>query len=209
MSNKEYICVWRKPIIKRKFTKKWKKNQLCKIFFPHALSTLFNLSFRSDNPFDTRLEVAPVSRINKVIKHLNEDGFEDGPDPSQIVGVCEGDIIEINFRGNIQNNSSVKCPKFVYNSNLPSSTEFFLSEVDQYLQRNFHVFRGVVEVYRVQYVVPDKKTVARKESVLDENSFCVRKEKKKILICEIPITIPKVYYDFTQEWAYSYKEYGY
>lgn len=146
---------------------------------------------RSDNPFDTRLEVAPVSRINKVIKHLNEDGFEDGPDPSLIVGVCEGDVIEINFRGNIQNNSSVKCPKFVYNSNLPSSTEFFLSEVDQYLQRNFHVFRGVVEVYRVHYVVPDKKTVARKESVLDENSFCVRKEKKKILICEIPLTIPK------------------
>ena len=38
-----------------------------------------------------------------------------------------------------------------------------------------------------------KKAVARKESVIDENSFCVRREKKTLL-CEIPIpiTIPKV-----------------
>ena len=127
---------------------------------------------------------------------MNEDGFEDGPEPSQIIGVCEGDIIEINFRGNIQNSSSDKCPRFVFNSNVPSFLEFYLSEVDQYLQRNFSVFRGVVELYRTYYVTADKKAVARKEAVVDENSFCVRREKKKTLLCEIPITIPKVKYTY-------------
>ena len=58
---------------------------------------------------------------------MNEDGFEDGPEPSQIIGVCEGDIIEINFRGNIQNSSSDKWPRFVFNSNVPSFLEFYLS----------------------------------------------------------------------------------
>ncbi|XP_078328192.1 death domain-containing protein 1-like [Crassostrea virginica] len=146
---------------------------------------------RSDNPFDTRLELAPINRVTKLLKQMNEDGFEDGPEPSQIIGVCEGDIIEINFRGNIQNSSSDKCPRFVFNSNVPSFLEFYLSEVDQYLQRNFSVFRGVVELYRTYYVTADKKAVARKEAVVDENSFCVRREKKKTLLCEIPITIPK------------------
>jgi hypothetical protein len=124
---------------------------------------------------------------------MNEDGFEDGPDPSQIVGVSEGDLIEIHFRGNIKNNSNVKIPKFIYNSNVTSTSSFFLSEVDQYLQRNFNVYRGVVEVYRAYFVFPDKKTIARKESVLDESSFCVRKEKIKSLLCEIPMNIPKVH----------------
>ncbi|XP_061190143.1 death domain-containing protein 1-like [Saccostrea echinata] len=144
---------------------------------------------RSDNPFDTRLTIVPASRVQKIVKQMTDDGYEDGPEPSPVVGVSEGDLIEINFRGNIQNGS--KSPNFIYNSNVVSFSEFLLSEVDQYLQRNFNVFRGVVEAYRVQFVTPDKRTIARKESIMDENSFCVRKEKRKTLLCEIPITIPK------------------
>lgn len=42
-------------------------------------------------------------------------------------------------------------------------------------------------------MVLDKKMVVWKEFVFDENFFCVWKEKKKILICEIFIIIFKVF----------------
>ena len=117
---------------------------------------------------------------------MNENGFRDGPEPSQIIGVCEGDIIEINYRVNIQNSSNNKYPRYVFNSNVPSFLEFYLSEVDQYLQRNFSVFRGIMELYRAYNVTGDKKAVARKEAVVDENSFCVRREKKKLSFVKSP-----------------------
>ena len=81
---------------------------------------LHNFFFRSDNPFDTRLELAPINRVTKLLKQMNENGFRDGPEPSQIIGVCEGDIIEINYRVNIQNSSNNKYPRYVFNSNVQS-----------------------------------------------------------------------------------------
>ena len=39
--------------------------------------------------------------------------------------------------------------QFVYNSNLESETDFYACEVDKYLQKNFPVYRGVVEVMNV------------------------------------------------------------
>ena len=40
--------------------------------------------------------------------------------------------------------------QFVYNSNLESETDFYACEVDRYLQKNFPVYRGVVEVYSLR-----------------------------------------------------------
>lgn len=61
---------------------KKKKFNFVKLFFFYVLYILFNLLFRFDNLFDIWFEVVFVSWINKVIKYLNEDGFEDGLDLS-------------------------------------------------------------------------------------------------------------------------------
>lgn len=61
------------------------------------------------------------------------------------MSINEGDVIEVGFRGNIKNKDEEGI-QFVYNSNLESETEFYACEVDKYLQKNFPVYRGVVEV---------------------------------------------------------------
>ena len=63
----------------------------------------------------------------------------------QVLSINEGDVIEVGFRGNIKNRDADGI-QFVYNSNLESETEFHACEVDKYLQKNFPVYRGVVEV---------------------------------------------------------------
>ncbi|KAK3095023.1 hypothetical protein FSP39_009314 [Pinctada imbricata] len=149
------------------------------------------LKQRSDNPFETLLEVVPVSKTTKALKDLEEQGYDDGPDPSTIIKINEGDIMEVTFKGN------VKCPsrrslKFVYNSNVSSEVGFKLSEVDQYLQKNFGVYRGVVEIYRWYLPKTDKRIVVNnRQSSVDENSINSMNQIKRDLLCEISVSIPK------------------
>ncbi|XP_060082127.1 death domain-containing protein 1-like [Ylistrum balloti] len=144
---------------------------------------------RSDDPFDCLINVVPVSKTQKVLKRLHESGYDDGPDPSSIVNINEGDVIEVSFRGNITN-SKDKTLKLKYNSNLKSEIGFYASEVDQYLQKNFNVYRGVVQLERCYIVKPDRK-LKRSPSVVDENAVAAALDTKRELLCEISINIPK------------------
>ena len=63
----------------------------------------------------------------------------------QVLSINEGDVMEVGFRGNVTTRDH-ETLEFVYNSNLDSETEFKACEVDKYLQKNFPVYRGVVEV---------------------------------------------------------------
>ena len=149
------------------------------------------ITFRSDDPFDANLEVVPVSKTSKTLKDLEEMGYDEGPDPSTIIKVNEGDIIVVTFKGN------VKCPtqrglKFVYNSNVTSHVGFKLQEVDQYLQKNFGMYRGVVEIYRWYLPKVDKKAVLNRQGSVDESAVNQMNQIKKELLCEISVTIPKV-----------------
>ncbi|XP_033724899.1 death domain-containing protein 1-like [Pecten maximus] len=144
---------------------------------------------RSDDPFDCLINVVPVSKTQKVLKRLHESGYDDGPDPSSIVNINEGDVIEVSFRGNITN-SKEKTLRLRYNSNLKSEIAFYASEVDQYLQKNFNVFRGVVQLERCYVIKPDRK-LKRSPSVVDESSVQSAQDTKKELLCEISINIPK------------------
>ena len=39
---------------------------------------------RSDDPYDTVLSVVPSTKSEKTLKSLSEEGYDDGPDPSQV-----------------------------------------------------------------------------------------------------------------------------
>ncbi|KAL3885313.1 hypothetical protein ACJMK2_025389, partial [Sinanodonta woodiana] len=142
----------------------------------------------SDDPFDTVLQVVHVSKTDKTLKRLSEEGYDDGPEPSPAVAINEGDVIEVSFRGNVKSTQDEDNLKFVYNSNMESETEFQASEVDRYLQKNFPMFRGVVEVYK-KYPVRNSKKLRRRDSTEDMDTTPV--ETKKELLCELPLTVPK------------------
>lgn len=144
---------------------------------------------RSDDPFDCLINVVPISKTQKVLKRLHDSGYDDGPDPSSIVNINEGDVIEVSFRGNVKN-SKDKTLRLKYNSNLKSEIGFYASEVDQYLQKNFNVYRGVVQLERCYVIKPDRK-LKRSPSVVDESSVPNPQDTRKELLCEISINIPK------------------
>lgn len=138
---------------------------------------------RSDDPYDTVISVIPASKSAKLMKDLSGRGYVEGPDPSPIINLNEGDHIEITFKGNVCDTSH-KPPVFVFNSNMISELELYLSEVDKYLQKNFRVYRGVIQVFRCYYDCKDKKTKRQ-----DENANITEKVRQHL--CDIPINIPK------------------
>ncbi|XP_060552931.1 death domain-containing protein 1-like isoform X2 [Ruditapes philippinarum] len=145
------------------------------------------LKQKNDDPFDTVMSVVPQSKTDKTLKDLSKEGYDDGPEPSPVLSINEGDVIEVCFRGNVKNKDAEGI-QFVYNSNLKSETEFYACEVDKYLQKNFPVYRGVVEVYR-KYKVKNTTRRKRRDSSddQDEPPFEIKKE----LMCELAINIPK------------------
>ena len=43
---------------------------------------------RSDDPYDTVLSVVPSTKSEKTLKTLSEEGYDDGPDASQVFEYC-------------------------------------------------------------------------------------------------------------------------
>lgn len=144
---------------------------------------------RNDDPFDTIISVVPASKTTKATKEMAARGYLEGPDPSPIINLNEGDHIELAFRGNICDTSN-KPTAFVFNSNISSELGLYLSEVDKYLQKNFSVYRGVIKVYRCFCESKDKK-VKRQMSVVDTIGQTAHSEKTKQHMCDMPINIPK------------------
>ncbi|XP_046546528.1 death domain-containing protein 1-like [Haliotis rubra] len=143
---------------------------------------------RSDDPFDATLHVTPVNKAEKLLNKLADDGYGDGPSASNVLNISEGDTIEVTFRGNITSTDDQPI-ELQFNSNVASNVVFSLTEVDRYLQKNFPVYRGVVQVYRKYTVVPSGvRSITRKVSEDEANQG---PEVKRDLLCELLISIPK------------------
>lgn len=143
---------------------------------------------------DTLVNVVPANKCNQTIKRLSEAGYDEGPEMSGPVRVNEGDVIELTFRGNIKNADDQQKLSFTYNSNVKSEMGFYTEEVDRYLQKNFNVYKGMIEVHRCYKVKPNRRLMKRQSSIamIDEASQAPVVETKREFLCKIPINIPKV-----------------
>ncbi|XP_048251559.1 death domain-containing protein 1-like [Haliotis rufescens] len=143
---------------------------------------------RSEDAFDAVLHVTPVNKVDKLLTKLGDEGFGEGPTASQVLSISEGDTVEVTFRGNITS-SDDRPLEVQFNSNVSSHVQFTLTEVDKYLQKNFPVYRGVVQVYRKYTVVPaEVRSITRKVS---DDEAKQGPEVKRDLLCELLISIPK------------------
>ena len=137
---------------------------------------------------DVILNVVPVHKSERLLKTLAESGYDEGPGPSPNAKVREGDVLEVSFRGNIKCcDEDHPTVLLTYNSHLNTSAGFDICEVDRFLQRNYSVFRGFVQVYRrVQVVHTPSK--AEQEQGVTEPWIEISKE----LVSEHLVSIPKV-----------------
>ena len=114
------------------------------------------MACRADDLCEVCLEIVPVSKLEKTIKSLEDEGYEEGPGASKEVSLHEGDLLEISFRGNIKSFDDVK-RQFIFNSQLTNRVAFAVVEVDKYLQKSYQVYRGFVQVERVETVTHKPK----------------------------------------------------
>ncbi|ESO89736.1 hypothetical protein LOTGIDRAFT_164757 [Lottia gigantea] len=143
---------------------------------------------KTDDPFKATLTVCPASRSDKTLKKLTEEGYEESPSAALQVCVSEGDTIEVKFRGNVTCGESDTHLSIPYNTHVHSQLYFSVSEVDKYLQKNFPMYRGLVQVFR-KY--KERKAVIKTIGRRQEDDSDKPPEIKEEILCELLISIPK------------------
>lgn len=138
---------------------------------------------RMDDPYEACVHVVPVSRLDKALQQVAEEGYDEGPEPSPALSVQEGDVIVVSFVGNIRHVQGARHTlRMVYSSNMSTATYFSVCEVDRYLQKNYNLYRGLLHVHR-HYQLPLTPAQRRDE--------CPVPEVKSQLLCEMMLKIPK------------------
>lgn len=145
------------------------------------------------------------SRLEKVLEKLQEDGYTEGPEESIDIVVAEGQQLGIDFRANIQEVNGLEPKSIIFNSQLMNSTAFEVTEVDKFLQKNYDVYRGFIQLVKKTAVAclppPRKKySVAAKDAEqmqADEQEEAQVKREQRVqytseLLYEHLIGIPKV-----------------
>jgi len=133
--------------------------------------------------------------------------FTEGPAPSRVLALREGEVLELSLRGNIEFDAGADqlSPwprRFVYNSNLTSlATELFIREVSQFAQSAFDSYHGYVRLRLVDrpYQPPPKLAALVSQSVRNNKKSMAALGSKAVaaatdrnLVCEVLISLPKV-----------------
>ena len=134
------------------------------------------------------LSCANVNKVERVLRQLAEEGFDDGPPPSNDLLVTEGQVMKINFRGNIRlddpnyvtkstnpetdktnpetdsvNKTSNReadnsMKTIVYNTHISSKVNFRVVELDKFAQKGIECYRGFAQVF-TKGLVPSVNSV--------------------------------------------------
>jgi hypothetical protein len=126
---------------------------------------------RPDDPASVCIELTRPDQLERTLERLAGLGYSDGPDPSRVVSLREGDLVRLTLRDNIQeivynraDDSTVPVEEtkyeFLYNSNLSSSLgrQILVRERDVFAQNALDVYRGYVRLSLVErpYQPPPK-----------------------------------------------------
>ncbi|XP_059140663.1 death domain-containing protein 1-like isoform X1 [Physella acuta] len=137
---------------------------------------------KTDNPFEVALQVTPVSRLDTVVKHLAQRGFESGPAPSHVLCLHEGDLIEVGFSGNIECSDEVP-ETLIYKSNVPTVAFFTVREENRFRQKDHDVYSGLVSLTRKFMATPQKGRKGQDDTE--------QREWRREQLCTLQINIPK------------------
>ncbi|ELU16132.1 hypothetical protein CAPTEDRAFT_228009 [Capitella teleta] len=142
------------------------------------------LKQRADDLCDICMQIVPVAKQEKTIKALEDEGYEEGPGAGKEVSLHEGDVLEVTFRGNIKSYDNKK-REIIFNSQLTNRASFSVVEVDKYLQKNYQVYRGFVQLERVETVTHKAK---RNDDGTEEEPLV---EVVRHLVSDHLVSIPK------------------
>ena len=160
----------------------------------------------ADDPSLVYVECCRRDAVDRLLQGpLADIKFTEGPEPSRVVVLREGDVLELSLRGNIEVDATDDqrpwTHRFVYHSNLSSlSTELNAREVNRFAQNAFDSYHGYVQLRLVHrhYEPPPKLVTVVKHSSNNKKPTttlggkAVASDHDKNLVCEVMLLLPKV-----------------
>ena len=123
---------------------------------------ILNTFHRSDNPYEVAVEIVLHTKAEKSLKRMIEQGFDEGPGLSKEIVLREGDHLTLDFRANIKCSDDQANLDVMFHSQMNNRLTFEMSEVDKFLQKSYHVYRGFVMLCKKEETVclmPPKKVI--------------------------------------------------
>ena len=144
------------------------------------------LKQKTDSPGEVVVQCVNLQKVDRILRKLAEDGYEDGPEPSPELIMREGQQVMFDFRGNIENMTE-NLPRFVFNSHIRTKLTFDVRVIDKFAQKGIHCYRGFGQCFTKGLIPRDYVTEGDRGTKL--NTVL---EEGNILLCEMLISLPKV-----------------
>ena len=146
---------------------------------------------RGNDPNDVLISCVPSRKVDKALKYLTDEGYDDGPPPSKDIILKEGQILQVHFRGNVKCMSSDTSPRMVFNTYIKSRATFAVEEIDKFAQKSFDCYRGFAQIY-TNMIVPSQSQAGAKPAATGQKPAAVEVTEQTVLLTELLISIPKV-----------------
>ena len=171
---------------------------------------------REDDPSSIYVELCRRDAIDRLIngQRLRSLGFTAGPDPSRMICLREGDLVEMSFRDNIEpielsddgeeTVSTEPVRRFIFNSNIASiNTQLMVRERSSYIQNTLKDYQGYVRLRLIRrpYAPPPRVlgpygisagSGSAKKTITLLSATGKAPTLDEHLVCEVLVALPKV-----------------
>ncbi|XP_055889115.1 putative autophagy-related protein 11 isoform X1 [Biomphalaria glabrata] len=147
---------------------------------------------KSLHPMSVMVTCTQTIHLERAIRALADEGYDQGPRPSPDIMVTEGQKLNLRFRGNLTLVDDDVRTMFAFNTYIPFKLRFQVREHDRFAQRGFHSYRGFCQIYTTGKV---KRFL---DATDDKEMWSVNGQRGKdgyvdgdVLLCEQLIVLPK------------------
>lgn len=163
---------------------------------------------RATDERDVVIYCVLASKLERLMRALDEEGYTKGPSPSNELIMREGQLVKIKFSGNVrQAEGQGRDLKMVFLSQMNTRKTFKVEEVDGFGQKGLECFRG-----RVRLVTPGKapgssttastkegekgktggSSTTSKNQQQQQQQLLQHQQDEENVLCELALSIPKV-----------------
>jgi len=128
--------------------------------FPDRILCVHGVMCREVDPCDVRLYVIPSTKVDRALKKLEDRGYDAGPEPSSDFTLCEGDHLELAFRGNVKCVDQQPRLNAVFTTNMDTTVCMHIEQHDVFVQKSYDVYRGFVQLRTVTKIPLSPAAVA-------------------------------------------------
>ncbi|KAK0053264.1 Death domain-containing protein 1, partial [Biomphalaria pfeifferi] len=147
---------------------------------------------KSLHPVSVMVTCTQTMHLERAIRALADEGYDQGPRPSPDIMVTEGQKLNLRFRGNLTLVDDDIRTMFAFNTYIPFKLRFQVREQDRFAQRGFDSYRGFCQIYTTGKVkrfldVTDDKEMWSVNGQRGKDGYVVG----DVLLCEQLIVLPK------------------